>query len=221
MHILLIGGLWLDGTAWDAVAPALRELGHQPQPLTLPATPSTTLDEQLATVVAAIDAAPGPVVLVAHSAHCTLGSLAADARPDRVAPLVLIGGYPQQDGSRYAELFEIRDGVMPFPGWDAFGAAETADLDESLRQRIAADAIPVPEPVARGLVRYTDPRRHDVPIVMISPDYPVDQVRAWVAAGQTPELAAAKHVEYHDFDSGHWPMYTKPTELARLIATLA
>ncbi|MEV7116939.1 alpha/beta fold hydrolase [Kitasatospora griseola] len=221
MDILLIGGLWLDGAAWDGVTPVLRELGHRPSPLTLPAGPSTTLDEQLAAVVSAVDAAADPVMLVAHSAACTLGWLAADARPERVASLVLVGGYPQQDGAPYAEFFEIRDGVMPFPGWGPFEGRDSADLDESQRQRIAAEAIPVPEHVARGIVRLTDPRRFDVPITMVCPEFDPDQVRTWVAEGQAPELAAAKHVEYLDFESGHWPMFTKPTELARLLATLA
>ncbi|MFD8481567.1 alpha/beta fold hydrolase [Kitasatospora sp. NPDC059673] len=221
MDILLIGGLWLDGTAWNAVTPTLRELGHHPRPLTLPATPSTTLDEQLAAVLAAVDSAADPVMLVAHSANCTLGWLAADARPERIAALVLIGGFPEQDGRPYADLFDIRDGVMPFPGWAPFEGPVSADLDESMRQQIATNAIPVPERVARALVRLTDDRRYDVPITMVSPEYTPDQVRAWVAQGQAPELAHAKHVEYLDFDSGHWPMFTKPTELARLLDTLA
>ncbi|MFI9784324.1 alpha/beta fold hydrolase [Kitasatospora sp. NPDC051984] len=220
MDILLIGGLWLDGTAWHAVTPALRELGHQPRPLTLPATVSTTLDEQLAAVLAAVDAASGPVMVVAHSANCNLGWLAADARPERIASLVMVGGFPQADGQLYADLFEIRDGVMPFPGWAPFEGPDAADIDESLRQQIAANAIPVPEGVARALVHLTDPRRYDVPITMVSPEYTPDQVRAWIAAGQAPELAAAKHVEILDFDSGHWPMFTKPTELAHLLADL-
>ena len=36
MDILLIAGLWLDGSAWDGVVPALEALGHRPVPLTLP-----------------------------------------------------------------------------------------------------------------------------------------------------------------------------------------
>ncbi|MFJ5921732.1 alpha/beta fold hydrolase [Kitasatospora sp. NPDC092948] len=221
MDILLIGGLWLDGTAWDAVTPVLDELGHRPRPLTLPAAPATTLDEQLAAVLAAVDAADGPVMVVAHSAHCTLGWLAADARPEKVASVALVGGFPQQDGAAYADFFEIRDGVMPFPGWGPFEGPESADLDESLRQQIAADAVPVPEPVARAVVRFTDPRRHDVPIAMVCAEYTPDQVRDWVAGGHAPELAHAKHVEYLDLDSGHWPMFSRPTELARLLAALA
>jgi len=36
MDILLIAGLWLDGSAWDDVVPTLEALGHRPVPLTLP-----------------------------------------------------------------------------------------------------------------------------------------------------------------------------------------
>jgi len=47
------------------------------------------------------------------------------------------------------------------------------------------------------------------------------QARAWIASGDVPELARAKHVEYVDIDSGHWPMITKPADLARLLAAAA
>ena len=36
VDILLIGGLWLDPSAWDEVAAALEELGHRPLPVALP-----------------------------------------------------------------------------------------------------------------------------------------------------------------------------------------
>lgn len=32
MDILLIAGLWLDGSAWDDVVPELESLGHRPVP---------------------------------------------------------------------------------------------------------------------------------------------------------------------------------------------
>src|SRR3954466_13982619 len=57
MDIILIAGLWLDGSAWDDVVPALRDLGHRPVPLaacrqgTGPA--SATLDDQVTAVLAA------------------------------------------------------------------------------------------------------------------------------------------------------------------------
>ena len=33
MDIVLIAGLWLDGSVWDGVVPALEALGHRPVPL--------------------------------------------------------------------------------------------------------------------------------------------------------------------------------------------
>lgn len=78
---------------------------------------SATLDDQLATVLAAVDAAPGKPLVVGHSAASTLAWLAADRRPERVAKVALIGGFPTADGQPYADFFEVTDGVMPFPGW--------------------------------------------------------------------------------------------------------
>ena len=102
MDVLLIAGLWLDGSAWDEVVPALVRLGHRPVPLTLPGqgdgSTSATLDDQLAAVLAAVDAATDRLMVVGHSAACTLAWLAADRRPEKVAKVVLIGDFPFADG---------------------------------------------------------------------------------------------------------------------------
>jgi pimeloyl-ACP methyl ester carboxylesterase len=225
MDVLLIAGLWLDGSAWDAVVPELEQLGHHPVPITLPGqgdgSASATLDDQVAAVVAAVDSSSGNPLVVGHSAACTLAWLAADARPDRVAKVALIGGFPSADGESYASFFEVADGVMPFPGWDPFEGPDAADLDEGTRSRIASAAIPVPEAVATGVVRLTDARRFEVPVVLICPEFGPEQAREWIDGGEVPELAKAKGVELVDIDSGHWPMFTKPRELAQLLASVA
>ena len=221
MDILLIAGLWLDGSAWRDVAPELEALGHRPVPITLPAARTSTLDDQVAAVIEAVDAASGRPMVVGHSAGCTLAWLAADARPEQVARVVLIGGFPNADGEPYAAFFPIEDGVMPFPGWEPFEGPDAADLDDDTRRRIAAAAIPVPEGVAKGVVRLTDERRYDVPVLVVCPEFTPDQAKAWIDGGETPELAKAKHVDLVDIDSGHWPMFTKPAELARLLADAA
>ncbi|MGI8532215.1 MAG: alpha/beta fold hydrolase, partial [Geodermatophilaceae bacterium] len=148
MDILLIAGLWLDRSAWDDVVPLLEDLGHRPVPVGLPGqgdgSTSATLDDQVAAVLAAVDSAPEKPLVVGHSAACTLAWLAADARPDTLAAVALIGGFPSADGQLYADFFETADGVMPFPGWGPFEGPDSADLDEPARQRMAAAAIPVP-----------------------------------------------------------------------------
>jgi pimeloyl-ACP methyl ester carboxylesterase len=218
MDILLIGGLWLDASTWRDVVPGIEARGHRAVPVSLPAERSTTLDDQVAAVLAAVDAADGTPFVVGHSAASTLAWLAADARPSKVGKVGFIGGFPSADGSLYADFFEVTDGVMPFPGWEPFEGADSADLDEEAKRSFVGAAIPVPEGVARATVRLTDERRYDVPAVLVCPEFTPEQAQAWIAAGDVPELAKAKHLEYVDIDSGHWPMITKPDVLARLLA---
>lgn len=60
-----------------------------------------------------------------------------------------------------------------------------------------------------------------MPVVLVCPEFSPAQARAWIAAGDVPELAAARHVSYLDLDSGHWPMVSRPDELARVLAQAA
>ncbi|WP_370964646.1 alpha/beta fold hydrolase [Amycolatopsis sp. cg9] len=225
MDILLIAGLWLHGSTWDDVATALRSHGHRPVPLTLPGqgggSTSATLEDQVAAVLAAVDAASGKPVVVGHSAAATLAWMAADARPEKISKVVLVGGFPAGDGKPYADFFELRDGVMPFPGWDPFAGLDSADLDEEARRAFAAAAIPVPEGVATGIVRLTDERRFAVPVVVVCPEFTPAQAKEWINAGDVAELARVEHLDFVDLDSGHWPMHTRPAELARLLAAAA
>jgi pimeloyl-ACP methyl ester carboxylesterase len=221
VEILLIAGLWLDGSAWDDVLPGLAERGHRPVPVTLPSQGSATLDDQRAAVLAALARTTGPALVVGHSAACTLAWLAADARPDEVAGVAFVGGFPAADGQTYADFFEPVDGAVAFPGWEPFAGPDSADLDEAARARFAAAAIPVPEGVTKAVVRLTDARRHDIPVTVVCPEFGPDDARGWIAAGEVPELATASAVTYADIDSGHWPMITKPAELAALLADAA
>ncbi|MEU8137784.1 alpha/beta fold hydrolase [Streptodolium elevatio] len=225
MDIVLIGGLWLDGSAWDDVVPELTALGHRPVPVTLPGqgdgAASATLDDQLAAVLAAVDAAAGKPLVVGHSAASTLAWMAVDARPEKVGKVALVGGFPTPYGRAYADHFPIEDGTVPFPGWAVFEGPDAADLDEQARERFVAAAVAVPETVARGVVRLTDERRFDVPVVVVCPEFSPAEAEEWVAGGESPELARVAHLEYVDLDSGHWPMVTRPRELARVLAKAA
>lgn len=225
MDIVLIAGMWLDGSAWAEVTPELERLGHRPIPLTLPGqgdgAATATYDDQVAAVVAAVDAAAGRVLVVGHSAACALAWVAGDARPDKVAGVAFVGGMPNADGETYFGAFEPVDGHVPFPGWEPFEGPDSDDMSAELKAQVAAGAIAVPSTITHGVVRLGDVRRYDVPVTMVCPEYSPDDAKEWVEGGDIPELAKATTVAYVDIDSGHWPMFTKPDELARILADCA
>jgi pimeloyl-ACP methyl ester carboxylesterase len=217
---VLLAGLWLPNSVWNLVASELGRADHRPVTPALPGVDDgwthAGLDDQLAAALAAVDSTTRPVV-VGHSAAATLAWMVADRRPEQVRRIVLIGGFPAADGDRYADLFPMRGRVMPFPGWEPFEGPDARDLDEPTRTAVAAAAVPVPEGVAHGTVRLQDPRRCRVPVTVICPEFSPDDARGWVTDGQVPELAAATRVSYVDIDSGHWPMLTRPADLALIL----
>jgi pimeloyl-ACP methyl ester carboxylesterase len=223
MDIILIAGLWLDASAWDDVIPGLRAAGHNPVAVMLPGQgvgTTGTLDEQLEAVLREVDAAAGPVLVVGHSAASTLAWLAADRRPDKVVKVAMVGGFPTSESDLYLPAFEPVDGVMAFPGWEAFAGPDSDDLDDAMRARFEEAAVPVPETVTHAPVHYTSDRRKETPVALVCTEYSVDDAKAWFESGGMPELQDVP-LDYVDIDSGHWPMFSNPMDLARVIAALA
>ena len=232
MDIILVPGLWLDGSSWEQVVPTLESAGHRPYPLTLPGMESKTADRSGVTlrdhvdaVVQAIDAcdADAKVVLVGHSAGCGISHAAVDARPDRVARAVYIGGFPTGDGDSLAADFPAEDGDVPLPDWAEFDAADLTDLDEQARATFRQRSVPSPARVTRDPQRLVDQRRYDVPVTAVATEYTCDMLRDWIAQGAEPvrEFSSIREVDYVDLPTGHWPQFTRPEDLARTILTAA
>lgn len=231
MDIILIPGLWLHGSSWNAVIPALEGAGNRVRALTLPGMESKdadrssiTLADHVDAVVSAIENADGPVLLVGHSAGSGIGHAAVDARPDRVARAVYVGGFPTPDGSALLEGLPAHGGEVAMPDWTDVGEeANVADFDEELLARFYDDAIPAPEQVLTTPLRLRDERRYAVPVTAVCPEYTAAELRGWVAAGEEPvsELARIRDVEYVDLPGGHWPQLTQPDKLARVILDAA
>jgi pimeloyl-ACP methyl ester carboxylesterase len=63
-NIVLVHGLWADGSSWSKVIPTLEKAGHKVIAVQLPLH---SLADDVATVKRAIDLVGGPTILVAHS----------------------------------------------------------------------------------------------------------------------------------------------------------
>ena len=203
MDIVLIAGMWLDGSAWNAVVPELEGLGHRPVPLTLPGqgdeNADATFEDQVGAVLAAVDAVDGPALVVGHSAASALAWVAADARPEKVARVALIGGMPSPDGETYFGFFEPVDGVVPFPGWEPFEGPDSDDMSPQQKASVAADAIAVPAAVTQGVV-HLDRRaplqraRHaGLSRVHAGPGQGVDRGRRGARAGEGLAAGVRRH----------------------------
>ena len=229
MEIVLIPGLWLDGSSWDEVVLALEQAGHRIHALTLPGMESKdadrseiTLRDQVDAVVEVIDSidpADGKVTLVGHSAGGAIAHAAVDARPDRVARVVYVGGFPTADGDAVADGYPADNGEVPLPDWSAFEDEDLADLDDELRAAFRERAIPSPVHVTSDPQRLSDERRYDVPVTVISTEFTSEMLREWIEQGLAPvrEFTKIRDVEYVDLPTGHWPQFTTPEELGRAI----
>lgn len=231
MDIILIPGLWLNASCWDAVTPTLEQAGHRVQPLTLPGMQSKDADrfgitvaDHLAAVVAAIDEAEGPVLLVGHSAGCGIAHAAVDARPDRVARAVHVGGFPGADGDPLLPGLPAEDGEVAMPDWAEMGEeANIVDFDAEGLAKLYAEAIPVPEAVLTTPVPLSDERRYDIPATLVCPEYTAADLQSWLQQGEESlsELARIREVEYVDLPGGHWPQLTQPDKLAKVLLDAA
>ena len=63
-NIVLVHGLWADGSSWSKVIPILENAGHRVISVQLP---NHSLEDDVATVKRAIDLVGGPTILVGHS----------------------------------------------------------------------------------------------------------------------------------------------------------
>ena len=232
MQILLIPGFWLDGDSWAPITAALAGAGHTPHPLTLPGKSrgETTLagiglrthvDAVLTIVDSLASTDPGPVVLVGHSGGGTIAWAAADARPDRIARVVMVDSLPMPAGSPINDELPVEGDAVPLPDWELFEPEDLVDLDDALRERFRAIAVPEPKGVAHEPTQLHDPRRFTVPVTVIACEFPAALVRQAIENGRewAGELAAMQHLDIVELPTGHWPQLTKPVELAASILT--
>ena len=225
MEIILVPGLWLAASSWNAVVAVLESDGHRSVALTMPgvgepaaASSRIGIADWADAVVAAIDAADEPVTLVGHSGGGNVVWAAAGKRATRVARVIFVDTVPPPPYSSISE-FPITDGVVPFPGWDHFPDEDVFDLDAETRSRTLPLTHSVPARVPTDQVRLDDVR-HDIPVTMLMGTLSQEELEAQIDqwGSYRDEYRAIKDVTVTKIGSGHWPQFTQPERLAGLIS---
>jgi pimeloyl-ACP methyl ester carboxylesterase len=225
--IVLVPGFWLGAWAWDEVAAALRGEGHDVAAATLPGLESADADRSAITmadhVVAicdAVSAAGAPVVLAVHSGTGFAGYAASDRIPERIAAMVYVDSAPGV-GAMNPDF----DGVeMPLPSREDLAADENLDgLSEEQLETFRQRAVPQPGGVLREGAELTNDARRDIPSTIICTGFPSEQVKAAAEQGYAwlGGLAELLDVTWVDLPTSHWPMWSRPVELAGIIGDVA
>lgn len=107
------------------------------------------------------------------------------------------------------------------PSWRNGSSLEglSGEQLETFRRR----AVPEPGAAIREAPVLTNDRRLDVPSTVVCTSMTSGQIKATVEEGYPwiAGLADLHHVTYVDLPTGHWPMWSRPPELAALIAAVA
>lgn len=227
--ILLVPGYWLGAWAWDAVITRLTELGLRAEGVTLPGLESTaspraavSFTDHVSHLTDRVAALGGQVVLVAHSGAGAVATGVADQVPDALARIIYVDSGPVADGAVPNPDLPAEASELPFPGLDTLAAQGVScdGLTDDDQARFQALAVPHPAGACRTPVRLHDPRRHDVPTTLVCCSIPSSAVREMAASG-APMFAPLNDLDdltLVDLPTGHWPMLSRPSDLARVIA---
>ena len=225
--IVLVPGFWLGAWAWDEAAELLRSGGHDVAALTLPGLDSVDTDRAPITLVDHVDAIceavmalDRPVVLAVHSGAAVPGYAVTDRMPERIVAMVYVDTAPAA-GPLDPDLTVIE---VPLPPLAELATDENLDgLSEEQRATFAARAVPEPGGAIReGSVLVNDARL-DVLSTIVCTGSSSEQVRAAVVEGYAwlAGLAELRDVTYVDLPTSHWPMWSRPEDLAALVGDLA
>ncbi len=227
--IVLVPGWWLGAWAWDDVASQLRAAGHDVTALTLPGLDSLetdrsaiTFDDHVQAIVQAVRAAGngGKVVLAVHSGAGAPGYAATDLVPDLIGAAVYV-----DTGPAIGPLDDEFEGVeKPLPPADELAASENLDgISEEQLEEFRNRAVPEPAGAMRGSATLSNPARLDVPTVAICTAFPSKEYQEYAAKGFgfLAGYNELKNITWIDLPTSHWPMWSKPRELAQIIGEVA
>jgi pimeloyl-ACP methyl ester carboxylesterase len=225
--IILVPGWWLGAGAWNEVVAVLRADGHAVTALTLPGLESGDADrstitqsDHVAAIVDAIRAASSPVVLAVHSGTGFTGYAASDRIPEGIAAMV----YVDTGAGVGAPDAEFAGAEKPMPSPEELAANENLDgLSEEQLRTFRARAVPEPGGVLRESIELTNDARLDIPSTVICTGYTSKEYKDAVQAGYDFVLGLRdlRKLNWIDLPTSHWVMWSKPRELAEIMAKIA
>lgn len=230
-EFVLVPGAWLGAWAWERVVPLLEKGGHSAYPVTL-----TGMGEKvhLASKDIGIETAIQDVlnvikyndiddcVLVGHSFAGKVVAPVADRTSEKVKLVLYLDAFrpqkvrtPQGGGDPTGEFGPVPQGGYGVPLTEKIVEAIGKDVKGTDREWMLSKATPWPLRYATDTVTLSpnfDSVKSAYIFCTLSGD-PVDEI----VAGKWGRLEGPHRL----METGHWPMVTKPDELAEDMVALA
>jgi pimeloyl-ACP methyl ester carboxylesterase len=179
-----------------------------------------TFKDHVDAIVNAVDAAPARPVLVLHSARGFSGYAASDRVPDRIAAMVYVDTAPGL-GANDPGFAAVEKPIV----WAEIEAEENLDgLSPEHLEIFRRRAVPEPGAMLREGAELTNDSRRDIPSTIIATSFPAADYQRYAREQSPPWLAGIpelRNVTWIDLPTSHWPMWSRPRELAAIIADVA
>ncbi|MFD9333274.1 alpha/beta fold hydrolase [Streptomyces sp. NPDC060028] len=222
---VLVPGVWLGSWAWEEVAAHLRGAGHRAHPVTLSGVAekrgvAAGQQTHVQDIVEEIERRDlRDVVLVGHSYAGIPVGQAAERIGDRLERVVFVDANVPTDGESFVSGWWEGPASMEaeLAGNGGFWAPRTADEYEG--QDLTAEQI---SRIVNGSTPHPGATLSE-PAVLARPlgDLPATYVKCLLDGAEPSEdvakLLTSEHWRLVEMDTGHWPMFSRPAELARIL----
>ncbi|MET8010085.1 alpha/beta fold hydrolase [Streptomyces sp. NPDC005271] len=228
-EFVLVAGTWLGSWAWHEVVPEVRAAGHGAHPLTLsgladkqgvPAGQQTHVQD----IVGEIERLDlRDVVLVGHSYSGIPVGQAAERIGDRLARVVFVDSNVPAHGESFLSAWPdgraMVEASMAENGgfWAPLTAADYAGqgLTDDQIVRIVGGSTPHPG------ATLTEPAVLARPLGELPATYIKCLLDGAEPMADVAELLTGERWRLVELDTGHWPMFSQPRELARMLLSAA
>ena len=145
---------------------------------------------------------------------------ASDRVPEQIAAMVYVDSGPGT-GASEPDLDAVE---KPLPSQEELEQSENLDgLSEEQLETFRRRAVPEPAGVVREAPELTNEARLDVPTTAICTGYTSDEYKEAVKEGYAwlGGFAELRDITWVDLPTSHWPMWSRPNELAGIIGEVA
>jgi pimeloyl-ACP methyl ester carboxylesterase len=227
---VLVPGAWLGGWVWKKTTPALEEKGHEAYPVTLTGMGERVHLARDAGMETAIQDVLNVIkyndiddfVLVGHSFAGKVVAAVADRVPDKVKLLLYLDAFrpekvntPQASFDPTGEFGPVPEGSYGVPLSEEIIDKIGKDVKGADREWMLSMATPWPLKLATDPITLSgksDSVKNAYILCTLAGD-PIDEI----IAGKWGKLEGP----YKLMETGHWPMVTKPDELAEDMIALS